>query len=653
MIVGRARIGRYELERHLASGGMAEVYEARDAETRARVALKIPHDGEEIWEAERTGAALQIELSTRDARVPRVYEIGDGEERFVAMEYVEGDDLSQRLAAGPLDWREATRIAIELCGVLATARSCAADSGSSGGIVHGDIKPRNLRVLPGGGIKVLDFGIAKLLRETRAETRNLFGSVPYSSPERLDRGHVDYHSDLWSVAVVLYEMLEGRRPFRAASDPELERAIRSGPRPEPLTRDLPGAFAAVIEKAFAPALADRYASAEGLEADLRTVLDRETDATRRTSLAMNGVDAARPVQAAPAPADVDATRRTESPAIAVDPDATRRTDATRSGPDATRRAMPVATAIDEPTRRTRAFAQAGEAIAPSAGAPAAPARARPNPTSVLARARRLPWKVIALLVVVLLVVREVQGVTAASDLRASLASRPRGDAPAVWQEYQRATSGRLFAHLSGIDGAVRDWMVSRADDLLSRYRSDTPTLYESGWRAAEALLQNAAAIDPGNRRIQARLEFCRAHRLRIAARDAKPPEEAMSRYDEAVSRFERAARLWPGWGDPEVGLAEIDAYGKRDPERTAEALDRAREDGYPLFDEEERRRHFDRIRDDCRHALEQYELVPSYPGVSRHIQELRQRLAEMEGAEQGPSPLHALENFFHSLGGSP
>ena len=71
------------------------------------------------------------------------------------------------------------------------------------------------------------------------------------------------------------------------------------------------------------------------------------------------------------------------------------------------------------------------------------------------------------------------------------------------------------------------------------------------------------------------------------------------------------------------------------------------------FDEEERRRHFDRIRDDCRHALEQYELVPSYPGVSRHIQELRQRLAEMEGAEQGPSPLHALENFFHSLGGSP
>src|SRR5262249_13917899 len=108
---------------------MAEVYQARDSVTGAGVALKIPHDGEEIWEAERTGAMIQIELSKRDERVPRVFEIGCGEERFVAMEYVEGEDLSRRLLSGPLEWREATLVAIELCGVLATARSCCAANG--------------------------------------------------------------------------------------------------------------------------------------------------------------------------------------------------------------------------------------------------------------------------------------------------------------------------------------------------------------------------------------------------------------------------------------------------------------------------------------------------------------------------------------------
>ena len=92
MIVGRAKVGRYEIERHVASGGMAEVYLARDPATGGRVALKIPHDGEEIWEAERTGAVLQIRLSSRDVRVPRVHEIGEGDERFVPADEDVADD---------------------------------------------------------------------------------------------------------------------------------------------------------------------------------------------------------------------------------------------------------------------------------------------------------------------------------------------------------------------------------------------------------------------------------------------------------------------------------------------------------------------------------------------------------------------------------
>ena len=691
MIVGRVKMGRYEIERHVASGGMAEVYQARDPATGRCVALKIPHDGEEIWEAERTGAALQVELSNRDARVPRVHEIGEGEERFVAMEYVEGEDLSRRLQSGPLDWREATAVAIELCGVLATARSCTAPNGEPGGIVHGDIKPRNIRLQGGGRIKVLDFGIAKALRQTRAETRNLYGSVPYSSPERLDRGHVDYHSDLWSVAVVLYEMLEGRRPFRAATDVELERAIRLGARPAPLEREVPLAFGAVLNKALAPALVDRYASAQELEADLRAVLVGETvrpaadgrdapdlaspslsapgddadeaaapDATRRTRPATNGT------------ADPDATRRTGSAVeVLPDSDATRRTvsaagDAAENG--ATPRAAtaadeaPVSTATPiggaSPPASRASYAQAGGATEPNvlpAGMSATQASTRPSGT--VSWARRVRWRAIAVLAILLLVSREIQALSSAADLRSSLAYRPRGEAGAVWNEYQRTMrGGSVLVHLSGLGGAVREWMVSHADDLISRYRSDTPTIYETGWRSAEVLLQRAAQIDPGSRRIQARLEYCRAHLLRIAARDAKQPEESMSRYDEAVSRFERAARLWPGWGDPYVGLAQIYAYGKRDPERTAGALERAGEARYPFgeretallgdayrlraerrwagstdaFDADQHYRHLKRIRDDYSQALQQYELVPSYAGVSRHLRALRQRLAEID-----------------------
>jgi hypothetical protein len=524
--------------------------------------------------------------------------------------------------------------------------------------VHGDIKPRNIRIQHDGRIKVLDFGIAKALRQTRAETRNLYGSVPYSSPERLDRGHVDYHSDLWSVAVVLYEMLEGRPPFRAPGDADVERTIRAGTPAAPLGPGLPAGFSAVLARALAPSLADRYASAQELEADLRAVLSGRP---------------IRLVRRAPTPdaADPDGTRRT-APVVqngngnghgsdhGSDPDATRRTDGVATAPDAdaTRRSDPDA------TRRTKpGYAQATEATV-AAGTAGTPAPARPAP---LVRApawlRRVPWRVLLLFVALFVVAREIQSFGSAVDLRSGLASRPRGEAGAVWSDYRRIVRGRVLVHLSGVDGAVRDWMVSHADDLISRYRSDTPTIYESGWRGAESLLERAATIDPGDRQIQARLEYCRGHLLRVAARSAKQPADAMSRYDEAMSRFERATRLWPKWGDPWIGMAQIDAYVKRDPERTAEALGHAREAGYPfgeretallgdayrlhaehlwtapvdVFDADQRYRHLERIRDDCAHAIEQYELVPSYPGVDKQLRSMRERIAAIDERLNGLS----------------
>jgi len=176
------RIGPFEIRAEIGSGGMADVFVAEDTRSGAVVALKVPRRDADIRRAEREGAWLQAALAQRDPRVARVYEIGEDDGvPYIAMELVEGEDLSERIARGPLDPREAVRVAIELCDLLAVAHAFtppALDGAARRGIVHGDLKPRNVRLESGGRVRVVDFGIAKALSETRTRTRNEFGSLP-------------------------------------------------------------------------------------------------------------------------------------------------------------------------------------------------------------------------------------------------------------------------------------------------------------------------------------------------------------------------------------------------------------------------------------------------------------------------------------------
>ena len=132
--------------------------------------------------------------------------------------------------------------AIAVAGTLENAHNLqvSIDGKDFQGIVHGDIKPKNIRIDSHGEVRVLDFGIAKALSLSRRLTRNEFGSVPYASPERLDTGEVSADSDLWSLAVTLYEMVTGLQPYHAANTEQLERMIRSRIPPPPARGPLPG-----------------------------------------------------------------------------------------------------------------------------------------------------------------------------------------------------------------------------------------------------------------------------------------------------------------------------------------------------------------------------------------------------------------------------
>jgi serine/threonine protein kinase len=291
--------GRYQIVRKLAGGGMGRVFLAYDPVMGRQFGLKLidsggDRDSLEVIAAERRGATLQDQLAKRETS-GRVAQIFEREGYFyIAMEYIEGEDLSELVARGPLAPERAVGIALDVLDVLVKSHTfqTVIEGRAHRGIIHGDIKPRNIRITPAGQVKVLDFGIAKAVSMTRSVTFNQFGSVPYSSPERLQTGDMDAKSDVWSVAVVLFEMLTGGPYFQAEGPSKLEWMIRNYKSLQPsITKIQPG-LREILSRALDPDLSKRFASAAAFESALYE--------WRRFAVA----------GPAPAPEDPAATRRT-------------------------------------------------------------------------------------------------------------------------------------------------------------------------------------------------------------------------------------------------------------------------------------------------------------------------------------------------------
>lgn len=536
--------GRYRIVKLLPLGGMGRVYLALDPQTNQQVALKLIDQGpdpdrQEIAEAERRGAMLQARLCGVDERIVRILGYGDHDGFFfIEMEFVEGQDLSELLAKSPLGVPFAARIGRDLCDVLHHAHTFSAEieGHQYHGIVHGDIKPRNIRITPTGQVKVLDFGIAKALSLTRKFTTNQFGSSQYSSPERLNTGDVDIASDLWSVGVVLYEIVTGKPYFRGESSAKLEHAIRNYAAVYALPETLPEPFRAILRKALAVNPAVRYQSASELAADLSAFLEKRP--TSAEALELEDAE------------DSEATRRIGN--APVDEEATRRT------------APPVAAAA----------AKAAASIPTPA-----PRKTKP-PLTPKQRQIRFFASLALVLLTVLLVFNEVTVWRSGSQLAREIESERLTNMDAAWQRYEGLQRTSFLPWLlSGPRNAIQSRLIAAADAVINEYRqSDASIVSEKEWIRAHDVLAKALNIDTSDRNVRGKLYLTEGHLNRIRG-TSRGESKLLS---EGRAKFEQSADLMPRSPDPYLGLARLYVYSIKDVDRAEDALKAADKRGHPM-----------------------------------------------------------------------
>ena len=264
--IGRLLDNRYEILEVIGTGGMAVVYKARCHRLNRVVAIKILKDDylEDEDFASRFHAESQAVAMLSHPNIVSVYDVSNTKNAdYIVMELIDGITLKQYMEKkGFLNWKETLHFAIQIAKALEHAHSR--------GIVHRDIKPHNVMVLKNGAVKVMDFGIARMMSKGNTLTKEALGSVHYISPEQAKGGRVDNRSDIYSLGVVMYEMMSGRPPYDGDSPVSVAiQHINGGAvLPTVLNPSIPGGLEQIIMKAMAHAITDRYNTATEMLRDM-------------------------------------------------------------------------------------------------------------------------------------------------------------------------------------------------------------------------------------------------------------------------------------------------------------------------------------------------------------------------------------------------
>lgn len=263
------RIGEYLVRRLLGEGGMGKVFEAEERLSKRRVALKLLKP--ELAKSEEGRRLFLNEMSILSRldhpNVVRCLACSEVDGQLVmTLEYLEGKTLRQELTErGPLSWSDAVAITVQVAKALAAAHR------GDPPIIHRDLKPENIMVLADGAIKVMDFGIAKVLEAMHKTTTQSVGTLQYMSPEQIDATGVDARSDLYCLGLIFYEMLKGSPPFDSASPRQLlnqQCTEPPPPLPDAVRRSLPRGVERLVMQLLEKAPDERPASAEAVLREL-------------------------------------------------------------------------------------------------------------------------------------------------------------------------------------------------------------------------------------------------------------------------------------------------------------------------------------------------------------------------------------------------